>query len=155
MSVVSDTTAITTLLKAEQESLLKEMFGRVFVPQAVWDELHQFHARIPGFIEFRAVSDSTQRLPGSESLGRGEAEALLLAKELNAQLLLTDDRKARLAARRLQIPCIGLVGMVVQAKRLGRIPSVRELLQVIVTKGGLYLSDAVIREALRMAGEAQ
>jgi uncharacterized protein len=68
--------------------------------------------------------------------------------------LLTDDRKARLAAQRLQIPCIGLVGMVVQAKRLGRIPSVRNLLRVIETKGGLYLSDAVIGEALRMSGEA-
>ena len=154
MSVVSDTTAITTLLKAERGWLLQEMFGRVFVPQAVWDELEEFHSRLPDFVELRRVRDSTQRLPGTEPLGRGEAEALLLAKELGAQLLLTDDRKARLAARRLQIPCIGLVGMVVQAKRLGRIPSVRDVLRLIETKGGLYLSELVIAEALRMAGEA-
>jgi predicted nucleic acid-binding protein len=47
MSVVSDTTAITTLLKAERSRLLQEMFGRVFVPQAVWDELEEFHSRLP------------------------------------------------------------------------------------------------------------
>jgi len=82
------------------------------------------------------------------------AEKLALARELNAQLLLTDDRKARFAARRLQIPCIGLVGIVVQAKRHGSIPCVRDLLQIIQAKGGLYLSDLVISEALRMAGEA-
>jgi predicted nucleic acid-binding protein len=93
-------------------------------------------------------------LPGTELLGRGEAEALLLAKEMNARLLLTDDRKARLAARRLNIPCIGLVGMVVQAKRLGKILSVRELLHVLEMKGGLYLSEVVVTEALRIAGEA-
>jgi uncharacterized protein len=84
MSVVSDTTAITTLFKAEQGRLLQEMFGRVFVPQAVWDELAEFHSRLPHFVELRLVRDSTQRLPGTELLGRGEAEALLLAKELSA-----------------------------------------------------------------------
>jgi predicted nucleic acid-binding protein len=153
MSVVSDTTAITTLLKAKQERLLRELFERVLVPQAVWDELKEFHIELPKFIDLHPATDASQRLPGTELLGRGEAEALLLAKQLNAQLLLTDDRKARRAARRLQIPCIGLVGMIVHAKRRGRISSVREMLQLLETDGGLYLSDAVVSDALRLAGE--
>ena len=105
MKVVSDTTAITTLLKAGQVCLLRELFEKVFVPQAVWAELMAFHSELPDFVELRAVSDVSQRLPGTETLGRGEAEALLLAKELNARLLVTDDRKARLAARRWVIWC--------------------------------------------------
>ena len=153
MKVVSDTTAITTLLKAGQVCLLRELFEKVFVPQAVWAELMAFHSELPDFVELRAVSNVSQRLPGTETLGRGEAEALLLAKELNVRLLVTDDRKARLAARRLNIGCIGLVGLVVQAKRAGKISSVRDLLETIETKGGLYLSDAVIAEALRLADE--
>ena len=48
---------------------------------------------------------------------------------------------------------VGLVGMVIQAKRLGKISSVRVLLEIIESKGGLYLSDAVIAEALRLAYE--
>jgi len=153
MNVVSDTTAITTLLKAGQVRLLQELFEKVFVPQAVWDELMAFHPDLPGFVELRAVSNASQRLPGTETLGRGEAEALLLAKELNARLLVTDDRKARVAARRLNIGCIGRVGIVVQAKRTGKISSARDLLELIEAKGGLYLSDAVIAEALRLAKE--
>ncbi len=154
MSVVSDTTAITTLLKAKEERLLLELFERVLVPQAVWDELKAFHAALPLFVELHAVSDPTLRLAGTELLGRGEAEALLLAKELNAHLLVTDDRQARLAARRLEIPCIGLVGMVLHAKARGRISSVRELLRQLEVEGGLYLSDSVISEALRLANES-
>lgn len=153
MSVVSDTTAITTLLKAGQVRLLQDIFERGFVPQAVWDELKAFHDDLPSFVELRPVANATLRLPGTESLGRGEAEALLLAKELNARLLVTDARKARVAAKRLNIGCIGLVGIVIQAKRAGKISSVRDLLEIIETKGGLYLSDAVIAEALRLSNE--
>ncbi len=153
MSVVSDTTAITTLLKAGQSGLRRDVFGRVFVPPAVWDELREFHATLPDFVERRPVRDALRRLPGTEVLGRGEAEALVLAEELNARLLLTDGRKARVAAQRLRIPCAGLVGVIVHAKRLGRIHSVREMLDLLETRGGLYLSDALIAEALRSAGE--
>jgi predicted nucleic acid-binding protein len=153
MNVVSDTTAITTLLKAGQARLLQELFERVFVPQEVWDELKDFHREVPAFVELRLVRNPGQRLPGTETLGRGEAEALLLAKELNAILLVTDDRKARAAAKRLNIPCTGLVGAVIHAKRLGKISSVRDLLEIIEAKGGLYLSDAVVAEALRLANE--
>jgi len=153
MNIVSDTTAITTLLKAGEAGLLKELFERVFVPQAVWDELKAFHSSLPDFVELHPVSNSSQRLSGTESLGRGEAEALLLARELNARLLVTDDRKARAAAKKLNIVCIGLVGIAIQAKRIGKISSVRNLLKIIETKGGLYLSDAVIAEALRLADE--
>lgn len=153
MKVVSDTTAITTLLKAEQQRLLQDLYGRVLVPQAVWDELKAFHPRLPEFIELHPLRAPIQRLAGTESLGRGEAEALLLARELNAQLLLTDDRQARLAARRLHIPCIGLVGMIIYAKRLGKISSVREMLNLLETKGGLYLSDTVVAVATQLADE--
>lgn len=153
MSVVSDTTAITTLLKAEQAQLPQELFERVFVPQAVWDELKDFHRELPNCVELRPVQNPGRRLPGTETLGRGEAEAISLAMELNAKLLVTDDRSARAAAKRLNVPCIGLVGVMIQAKRLGKISSVRDWLEIIETKGGLYLSDAVIAEALRLADE--
>lgn len=154
MSVVSDTTAITTLLKAGEQHLLQRLFECVLVPQAVWDELSAFHTALPAFIELRPVTNPEGRLPGTELLGRGEAEALLLARELNVRLLLTDDRKARLAARRLHIPCFGLVGMIVQARRLGCIKSVRNTLDQLESKGGLYLSEAVRDEALWLANEA-
>src|SRR5256885_1942865 len=103
MIVVSDTTAVTTLLKAGEERLLQQLFNEVLVPQAVWDELRAFHTRLPDFILLRLLANPDQRVRGTETLGRGEAEAIKLAKELNAALLLTDDRKARAAATALGV----------------------------------------------------
>ena len=152
MSIVSDTTAITTLLKAGRESLLAELFQEVLVPAAVWEELKAFHSELPSYLKLCPVNFS-QRLPGTELLGRGEAEALLLAKELGAKLLVTDDRKARVAARQHRIPCVGLLCIVVQAKQLGKISSAREMIGALETQGGLYLSDTVKAEALRLSNE--
>jgi predicted nucleic acid-binding protein len=47
MIVVSDTTALTTLMKAGLEGLLPGLFGHVLIPQAVALELLQFHTALP------------------------------------------------------------------------------------------------------------
>src|SRR5262245_13597586 len=106
--VVSDTTPITTLLKARHVDLLQKLFGSVTIPKAVLEELRAFHAAVPDFVRVQAIVGSDRRLPGAESLGRGEAEAVRLAKEAAAEVLLTDDRKARAAAANLGIKCAGL-----------------------------------------------
>jgi uncharacterized protein len=148
MIVVSDTTAITTLLKAGEENFLKTLFGEVLVPQAVWDELLAFHSRLPEFISLRLVANASRRLPHTQSLGRGEAEAIQLAQEINADVLLTDDRKARRAAAALGIHCSGLTGLVVRARLAGQIPSARDFIERLEKHGGFYLADAVKAEAL-------
>ena len=153
MITVSDTTAITTLLKAGQEGLLQKLFGSVIVPQAVWDELSVFHPRLPGFLFRQSVSARMQRLAGTELLGLGEAEAIQLAKEIPADLLLTDDRKARTAASGLGIRCAGVLAVLLDAKAKGHLHSVRAAIEEIEKKGGLYLSNSVKNEALKFAGE--
>ena len=153
MIVVSDTTAVTTLLKAGMEGLLSELFENLTVPKAVWDELIAFHSQLPGFVLLREVGRPDRRLPETASLGRGEAEAITLAKEINADLLLTDDLKARAVAASLNVKCTGLLGLLIRAKKRGRIASVREAIGTLERRGGLYLSDAVKAEALRLAGE--
>jgi predicted nucleic acid-binding protein len=137
MIVVSDTTAITTLLKAGKEDLLQQSFKEVLVPQAVWNELLAFHRILPDFIILRPTV-SGERFAGAELLGMGEAEAIMLAKETGAELFLTDDRKARAAAMRLGIKCSGLAGLLVRAKQANQISSVREWLVILESKGGLY-----------------
>lgn len=153
MIVVSDTTAVTTLLKAGMEGLLQELFGKVIIPQAVWDELHAFHPKLPDFVVRRAVERAGRLQAQTSLLGRGEAEAITLAKEVNADLVLTDDLKARRVAAGLNVKCTGLLGLLVRAKQRGLITSVREAIGILETRGGLYLSEAVKAEALRLAGE--
>ena len=153
MITVSDTTAITTLLKAGQEDLLQKLFGNLIVPDAVWDELSVFHPNLPGFLIRQSVSANVQRLPGTELLGLGEVEAIQLAKEIPADLLLTDDRKARTAASGHGIRCGGLLAVLLDAKLKGHVHSVRAAIEEIEKNGGLYLSDSVKNEALKLAGE--
>jgi hypothetical protein len=152
MIVVSDTTAITTLLKAGMESLLADLFENISVPQGVWDELLAYHSQLPGFVLVRPIAGADCLLPETSSLGRGEAEAITLAKEINADLFLTDDLKARSVAGSLNIKCSGLLGLLIRGKQRGHITSVREAMGWLETRGGLYLSDAVKAEALKLAG---
>ncbi len=154
MIVVSDTTAITTLLKAGMEDLLPRLFVNVIIPQAVRDELLAFHSQLPNSVLLRAVERADRRLPETDSLGRGEAEAITLAKEINADLLLTDDLKARNIANSLNLKSSGLLGLLIRAKQRGHISSAREAMGRLEARGGLYLSDAVKAEALKLMGES-
>ena len=91
--------------------------------------------------------------PEQRTCGRGEAEAIRLAKETAADILLIDDRKARTAATRLGVKCTGLLGLVVHAKLTDNNTSLRAMIELLETQGGLYLSAEVKAEALRIAGE--
>ena len=153
MIVVSDTTPITTLLKAGEVTLLEMLFGSVIIPGAVADELLVFHEQLPSFILVRTVSEPDRLPPGVERLGKGETEAIQLAKEVGAEILITDDHKARAAAASLGLKCTGLLGLLVHAKQKNQLSSVRTMIDVLERKGGLYLSDAVKAEAARIAGE--
>ena len=153
MIVVSDTTPITTLLKAGEAELLQKLFGSVIIPRAVADELLVFHEQLPTFVAIRTVLEPDRFLPGAERLGKGETQAIQLALELRAEILITDDRKARAAATSLGLKCTGLLGLLVHAKQRNQLSSVRTMIDVLEKKGGLYLSDAVKAEAARIAEE--
>jgi uncharacterized protein len=88
-------------------------------------------------------------------LGKGEAEAIQLAKEIGADILLTDDRKARAAAVSLEVRCSGLLGSLALAKQANHLESVRAMIEILEKQGGLYLSPAVKAEALKLTGEQQ
>jgi hypothetical protein len=83
-----------------------------------------FHPQLPDFVRVQSVTARHRRLPGTEKLGKGEAEAILLAKEVGADILLTDDRKARTAAVSLNVRCTGLLGLLILAKQANHLESV-------------------------------
>ena len=103
MIVISDTSPLNYLVLLDEIELLPKLFGTIIIPPAVLSELQRIEAPIevkawlstnPTWLELRTASaiDLTIRL------GAGECEAISLAKELNADLILIDDRKARQAA---------------------------------------------------------
>lgn len=153
MKVVSDTSCITTLLKAGRLELAEALFRALQVPTGVWEELSAYHLQIPSFVQRADTGGRPPPTSGLDELGRGEAEAIALALQVSADLLLTDDQEAARAARQRGLKVIGTVGLILLAKRRGMISSVRQILDLLEERGGLYLSEAVRLEALRLAGE--
>ncbi len=155
MIVVSDTSCITNLISLGKVSLLHEIFGIVIVPDAVARELRVIHADLPSFLTIRSVSDPllVSRFAG-EMLDTGEAEAIVLAEELSADVLLIDEAAGRAVALRRQIPIIGLLGVLVRAKEERLIPAVAPLLDQLRDEIGFYFSEALRQRTLKAAGES-
>lgn len=85
-------------------------------------------------------------------LGRGEAEAITLARLHADSLLLLDDHQARRAAEALGLPITGTAGILVRAKKEGMVETVGPLLHKM-REQGYFLSDAVIQYACRQVKE--
>ncbi len=99
----------------------------------------------------RAFPSSTCIIAGA-GLGRGELEALALYKRLDAGRLLLDDRRARGVARVNSVEVIGSLGALLLAQTRGLLPAVRPSLEAI-RAAGIHLSDSLVVETLRIAGE--
>lgn len=153
MIVVSDTSVITSLIQVGRGNLLSDLHGAVLIPPAVQRELLRAHVKLPGFLEIREVQDQLMVARLTVELDLGEAEAIVLAKESNADLLLIDEKLGRLVAIREGLRITGLMGMVVEAKRRCLIDSVRTLVVQLESDAGFRVSDAVKQEAYRQAGE--
>lgn len=153
MIVVSDTSAITSLLQIGRVELLSRIYSDVFIPEAVRDELLREHPSIPEFIRCQSASNRAEVQRLLAELDLGEAEAIILAKELKADELLIDETAGRRIAAREGVNVIGLLGVLLEAKGRGMIPSIRQIAEELETKAGFRLSNSVKEIFFREAGE--
>ena len=128
MIVVADTSPLNYLVLIGEADLLPKLFGRVVIPQAVFNELHTTGAsetvrdwaqNLPVWVEVRQTHLTSNAL--LDILDAGEKEAILLAQELAADLLLVDDRQARQAAVSLGVAITGTIGILDKAAQTGLI----------------------------------
>ena len=133
MIVVSDTTPLISLLKIKHLELLEKLYNTVIIPRAVFSELtsnKKFQAEaeiISGarFIECKEISDTTALniLKRVTLLDLGESEAIILAQELKADVLLMDESKGRKVAKKLEIPLSGTLGILIDSFDAGLLTS--------------------------------
>ncbi len=160
MIVVADTSPITALLHIKQISLLKILYKQVFIPATVAAELNtliSFGYDLSFLKEEDYIIREALNKVFIEKLNKhldlGEAEAIALAKELNADLLLIDEKLGKQYAEVEHITCKGVVGILIEAKLKGLIPQIKPLLDDLVNNLKFRLSDKIYKLALQKANE--
>lgn len=126
MIVVADTSPLNYLLQISCESALPALYKRIIVPSAVLTELSHpdsprvvsnWLSRLPEWIEIRQTASKTD--PSLAVLDLGEREAIQLAQEHHAALLLTDERRGRMEAQRRGLATTGTLGVLLAGHRRG------------------------------------
>lgn len=125
MIVVSDTTPLISLLKINSLNILEKLFGKVLIPQAVFDELtvdERFKLEAEQimsnkFVSVKPVSNvaSVSILKRATGLDQGESEAIVLTDELKADLLLMDEAKGRTVSNQMGLKIMGTIGILMVA----------------------------------------
>lgn len=161
MIVVSDTTPLIGLASIGRLELLQTLFREVYIPQAVFDETVTFgreeskakeEVSIADWIHIVEVKDRLAVNVLLDEMDLGEVETIILASEMNADWVLMDERKGRRKLAQLNIPKIGTLGILLRAKQLGLINSLKFEIENL-RNIGFGISQAIIDEMLKMAGE--
>ena len=157
MKVVSNATPIISLASIGRLSLLSDLFNKVYIPQAVYNEIK--YKKSYGYQEIDNPCFEIMTIQGNAYLGfllneldRGEAEAIFLAKEMAADMLIIDERIGYKIAQSQQLFCIGTLIVLEVAKQKQLIKKVKPLLDEMIQKGRWY-SETVYSQFLKQIGE--
>jgi len=156
--VASNSSVIIALAMICRLDLLKKLFKEIVVPEAVWKEVtvegKPGHEKIlrAEFIHVKKACNRRLIAFLEEFVDEGEAEAIVLALELNADLLLVDDRDARDLAKKLGLQVMGTLGVLALAKHMGLIQEVKPIIDKLI-KSDFWISKRILKEFLKELGE--
>lgn len=157
--VISNTTPIITLLGIGKFELLKAMYREITIPEAVYLEIEKgkhkaFYTDVNQYDWIQIVKVKNTGLVNHLKLvlDEGEAEVIALAEEMNADLLLIDEKLARKYARLRDFRHTGSFGILLKAKDMNLITEIKPLLMNAIDNG-IRLSDKLIMKILTEANE--
>lgn len=159
-SVIVNTSPLLYLHQVGYLKLLQNLYGMIIVPNAVVQELEvgaRQGVNVPkintlDWISIQSVQ-SISLIPTFIDLGKGEAEVIALGLENSASLLILDDQLGRRIANLYQLKSTGTLGVLVKAKQLGYLSAVKPIIQILRYQG-MWLTDKIVNDVLRLAGEA-
>ena len=156
--VVSNTTPIISLLKISKIEILKDLYSEIIIPQAVFHEIEEGKNKayyqdlsMIKWIHIVKINDSNS-IKFFYDLDAGEAEAIVLAKETGAELLIIDEKSGRFHARQAGLKITGTIGVLIKAKNDGFIKKVKPLL-IELTKRDVWISDSLVAEVCKLTNE--
>jgi predicted nucleic acid-binding protein len=158
--MVADTGPVITFARLGQLDLLYQIVEVLVIPDAVYDELVGRGKERPGATEVepggwmhrRTVMDRDAVAQLPRVLHAGEREAIILAQEINAQLLI-DEQRGRAIAIARGLAVVGILRILAEAKQRGLIPAVRPLVEALLAIGYWIDEAHVIRPFLQEIGE--
>jgi uncharacterized protein len=163
MPVISNTSPLLNLAIVEHLFLLRQQFGQIYIPSAVFTEL-KINENLPGSPALQAAINEgwlisrTVTNTGLVSLLRrdlhqGESEAIVLAVELTGEKILLDEKEARQAARALGLSVTGVLGIILRVYHEGTIPSVQSVIQRLQQDANFRIAPGLLAEILDKSGE--
>jgi len=158
--MICNTGPLIALSMIDRIDILRHLFKLIVVPEAVHKEILEGGITNAGLANYRKIKwikvitlSSPADLLLESSLDSGEAAVIELARELNANFVLIDERKARKIARTVYgLHVIGSARVLVEAKRRGLLRNVGAALQAM-RDGGYWIGDSIVDVALKKAGE--
>jgi predicted nucleic acid-binding protein len=134
-------------------------FASIYIPPAVWREVVEEGGARPGAVEIRQARNSgwiSVMEPVNTDLVRlleqdlhaGEAESIVLALETKPDVLLLDEAEARRIAGLYNIPITGIIGLLMQGMKEGRVASLQEEMDLLRNQGGFWIHDALYKRIL-------
>jgi len=156
--VISNTTPILSLIKIGKLDILKELYGQIMIPEAVFNEMEVgkdwlFYTDLSkiDWIRIEPIQQITSKLYLFD-LDAGEAEVIILAQEQKADLVIMDEIMGRRYAKQLGLKLTGTLGILLRAKEKGLIDDVAPLISNLI-KNGVWISPELIKVVLKKAGE--
>ena len=157
MIIVSDTSSISNLLQIGLIDVLHILYGEITITPAVNKELDRVstHSNSLAQIDWIKVKlPRNQELVAKllEELDLGEAESIVLAVEEKAEYLIIDEYAGRKIADAMGVKIVGILGVLIQAKSKGIIPSVKDPVERLV-EIGFRLNEQLIESVLKSLKE--
>lgn len=161
MIIVSNTSPLFYLFSINHLDLLPQIYDKIIIPVAVFEEITNIGntdvsaTLVPqlSWIKTQAVTNIELVHSLKTELDKGEAEAIALAIELNADRLIIDERLGRQKAKQLGVSVIGVLGILIAAKQRNLIKAVKPLLRQLTEQTGFLLDSKLYLEILQIVGE--
>ncbi len=161
MIVVANTTPLIGLASIQRFDLLQKLLGELHIAQAVYDEAVVAGREEGGarrevstaeWIRIVTVKDRLAVEVLLDEMDLGEAETIVLARELGADWVLMDEKKGRRKLTELGLKKIGTLGILLRAKQAGLLAAIRPDVEQLRQKG-FSISQEVVDAVLRQANE--
>lgn len=156
--IVSNTTPIISLLKLNRLEILQQLYSEIYIPVAVYQEIEAGKEKVYykdlseiKWINISEINDK-QALKYFIELDAGEAEAIILATELNADLIIIDEKLGRFHAKHADLKVTGTIGILIKAKRAGLVDKLKPLLEELIEKD-VWINKKLVVEILKEVDE--